>query len=70
MSEWISIEDEMPDKPRYYLTFEPRPKDLHGGEIFEEFKILWRPPFGDKFAGEFSHGYAPTHWMPLPEPPK
>lgn len=60
--EWISIEDELPEKWRYVLALD---------EYDEE---SWKPCIAyidDKgwVAGGIV-GCKITHWMPLPEPPK
>ena len=58
-SEWISVEERLPDRLGKYLVFTCK------GSIyisrFCEFLIGEEPQFDD---------YTVTHWMPLPEPPK
>lgn len=58
-SEWISVEDRLPDLYGTYLVY------THDNRIklgyFCELVIGLPPSFDD---------FAVTHWMPLPEPPK
>ena len=64
MSKWISVKERLPELYRKVLLF--RSNDIQEDEIwtghyskFEE-TYYWRSDMiGD-----------PTHWMPLPEPPK
>ncbi len=58
-SEWISVDERLPERPGAYLTYTFRgyTKISH----FEEWAIGEEPSFDD---------YTVTHWMPLPEAPK
>ena len=59
MSEWISVEDMLPEYNRKVLVL------LETGEI-------WIDEYIDRGYAEYFavwHGLV-THWMPLPEPPK
>ena len=53
MSEWISVEDELPDEQEQVLGF----SNTGAVEIYE---TLWREDFGI---------WQITHWQPLPKPP-
>jgi len=60
---WISVEDELPNKPGLYLVATSE----HGVGL-----ITWSmgdvtPRWLDSDREQFS---GVTHWMPLPEPPK
>lgn len=55
MSEWISVEDELPEINDYYL--------VAGEDIDSE---ICRFLIGLGWQDDFDI----THWMPLPEPPK
>lgn len=63
MSEWISVKDRLPPKRTSALTCD-RYGNIHimfhcGGEKYPFNIPPWHPYY-----------YEPTHWMPLPEPPK
>ena len=61
-SEWISVEDGLPDKQGTYLTYTD--KDNVDLDIFCIY-----PSHGTKFWSGERRGKV-THWMPLPEAPK
>ena len=58
MSEWISVEDRLPDADMHYLVHSKR----YGVQI-DRYKGFWEGdyPVEDLIV---------THWMPLPQPPK
>ena len=53
MSEWISVEDELPDEQEQVLGFS-------NTGVVEIYETLWREDFGI---------WQITHWQPLPKPP-
>ena len=57
MSEWISVEDRLPEIDDYVLWYNP----AHGGCFIEAL---------DKDGSLQDMCGASTHWMPLPEPPQ
>ena len=66
MSNWISVEDELPNKPKYYLVF------TRCGSIWNTSLLFWNmgdvtPKWEDR---DRDYQDNVTHWMPLPEPPK
>ena len=65
VSEWISVNDRLPDGIGYYVTYAP---GYYGISIME-----WRTPeltdVLQWWADEWSPTSTVTHWMPLPEPP-
>lgn len=67
MSEWISIGDRLPLPGRYIVCAETD-NGLYVCEMELEGKDRWM----HEGEATYSHGYwiNPTHWMPLPEPPK
>lgn len=62
MSEWISVEDRLPDELESVLVSRNGNvcnMFLHGG--------IWKP---DGYGIRVTHAFDDvTHWMPLPEPP-
>jgi uncharacterized protein DUF551 len=59
MSEWIKIEDRLPDKAGYYLI------------VADWMGVIEKGEFDGKSSWFFYyHLFEPTHWMPLPQPPK
>lgn len=59
--EWISVKDRLPENKKYVLVWEPK----------LDKNIIAR--YNEKNGYWWSDGYFfvfPTHWMPLPEPPK
>jgi len=58
MSEWISVEDQMPNEKGYYLGVA---KSGHG----RAYVGIW--PWSGK---SFGNLIRLTHWQPLPEPPR
>jgi hypothetical protein len=81
MSEWISVEDRLPEKDQCYVIVA-----CEGGYVDKTFYSKNREFFWLRAAGSYSrrkqgkasgyfqlsheYGYKITHWMPLPEPPK
>ncbi len=63
-NEWISVKDRLPEFNGRYLTC-----DEYGNiHIFFHGPSFAEIPFGIKECNP--RYYPPTHWMPLPEPPK
>ena len=57
--EWINVKNELPEKQGRYLVW-------HNNMIL---KAVYMG--NDYFSyGYYSNRILPTHWMPLPEPPK
>jgi len=63
MSEWISVEDRLPDEDEICLAYPTLTGKVYPVWYFA--KQGWRTI---RFSGEV--GQEPTHWMPLPEPPE
>lgn len=63
MCEWISVKDRLPDNNKYVLTVDKK-YNMH---IFSHDQDFEYP-----FCIDPNHTryYQPTHWMPLPKPPK
>lgn len=62
MSEWISVDERLPEEGILVIVCDKNAKDAASfiSFYFHERKV-W------SFCGMTFH---PTHWMPLPEPPK
>jgi len=67
MSNWISVNDRLP---------EPEDKVLVFGTGGRQVTAIFHPSFGKKcfyaydlFTEQLSRVEEPTHWMPLPSPP-
>jgi hypothetical protein len=64
MNEWISVEDRLPEYEQVVLVWEKDGYHLLSRLFLFEGKNLW-------FAGIRGMNIIdPSHWMPLPEPPK
>ena len=69
MSEWISIEDELPDEGDKIIAFS------NGNVVFAYYSSVWndRATFRDPFMAQSDYGPEDledvTHWMPRPAPP-
>ena len=61
MAEWISCKDNPPKDEGYVLAWSPR---------YGECVICFYDKFSDYWFTETHDLPFPTHWMPLPEPPK
>ncbi len=58
---WISTKDKLPETGVHVLTA------LNDAEIV----IGWVSPYSAETRWEYMNGYLfPTHWQPLPDPPK
>lgn len=68
MTEWISVAERLPDKGRRVLVFlrpsyiEFSTREPEADESDDTHR--WLDETGEKFDD------IPTHWMPIPEPPK
>lgn len=60
---WISVKDKLPEKRGYYLCYAD---DRNGNKIHKVYFLISNfDGFAvDKFCNK------PSHWMPLPKPPK
>ncbi len=61
--DWIACKDRMPPEGRVVIVYIPMPRDKN-----------WRMAsgcwMGELWNGIPSYQYQPTHWQPMPEPPK
>ena len=66
MSEWISVEDRLPDNHQRVIGIGFDYGDIKNNRhyvVCEYFDGIW-------MGGEYEEFEYITHWMPLPEPPK
>lgn len=61
MSEWISVTDRMPDDGTIVIVYEPGHDTYYAWFCAED---------GGLFRDDQGFSWHPSHWMPLPEPPK
>ena len=64
MSEWISVDDRLPDIIGDYICYD------QGGEIAWAFFTSNKRWAYSSCYGEGGFYESVTHWMPLPEPPE
>lgn len=65
MSDWISVEDELPPMDTMVLI------SWFGEDIEPEKDYMtYDEDQGIDYWANYNSGDEPTHWMPLPEPPK
>ena len=69
MYEWISVRDKLPEDNKYVLAVFASGA-LVVACVFEhdEDAVYWRAQTDDGWESDMD--FDPTHWMPLPEPPK
>lgn len=74
MSEWISVEDRLPDVKEWYLVvmkYQENSPTHNGVMSYEPFYKQFIPLHEvDEHRVVDYHQWIVTHWMPLPEPPK
>lgn len=61
MSEWISVEDQVPKRYKDVLIFMTEGRWI---------SVVSFTPRGWERAGVNGYLYGVTHWMPLPDPPE
>lgn len=69
MSVWISVNDKLPKFGQYVLVRYDN-DDMAVACIFDRAEdiIFWRATIDKGWCSDCD--FEPTHWMPLPEPPK
>lgn len=67
MSEWIKIEDQVPERNTPCLLWHPSYGIVYGG-FDEDGEFCGN--YGGRWEPETLPYNNPTHWMPLPEPPQ
>ena len=70
MSEWISVDDELPEEHSDVLVYyETSPIKFRGGVLLGPCHYMTQSSYyNDMFEME-NRPHTVTHWMPLPEPP-
>lgn len=69
MGEWISVKDRLPKKYQYVLAAFPNGEMVVACVFdYDEDVVYWRVQID--MGWESDMDFDPTHWMPLPEPPK
>ncbi len=63
-SEWVSVEEALPTEWENVLVFEDGGISI----AFIDIKSWW--DYESYYKNDTWHQVFPTHWMPLPEPPK
>lgn len=67
MSEWISVEDRLPEEAQEVLCF--RGTDI--GALMDVYTYIGDNKWEDSYENwNYGDLEGITHWMPLPEPPK
>lgn len=66
---WISVEERLPEKEEYVLI-RFRNNDMSVACVFDRWSgyTFWRAQTDEGWCADCDT--EPTHWMPLPEPPK
>lgn len=59
---WISVDDRIPDTDGWYIT--ERGGGVHAEYFIKDELAIGHWTLDDRYCA------APTHWQPLPEPPK
>lgn len=69
-SPWISVKDAIPEMKADVLVYFPIEKNMAVGFLcdIDEDKTMWCAYTDDGYYTDCD--FEPTHWMPLPEPPK
>jgi hypothetical protein len=73
MAEWISVKDRLPEEGKPVLISDGKDGTAAKMQFFyhvitKEKITSWEPHCA--YHGEAWIDFEPTHWMPLPEPPK
>jgi len=61
-NKWISVKDRLPEEDGIYIAYPTMTGNVYPVRYFKGFH--WRTIMGSDVWD------APTHWMPLPEPPE
>ena len=73
MMEWISVEDRLPEYSKHVLVVWGKDRHVAAGAVYPITRHIGKDsPIDDRWFlyPSRSGGIKPTHWMPLPEPPK
>ena len=67
-SQWISVEDRLPEINQNVLVIRTNPNVVTNGYIHERGHWIWSNLRGSTHKADGFH--AITHWMPMPSPPQ
>jgi hypothetical protein len=67
MSEWISVEDRLPESDGRYIVFVPDGCDCGDCSYIATFECDHISPVDGHIGWRTQQ---PSHWMPLPDPPR
>jgi hypothetical protein len=78
VGDWISVKDRLPENQNPVIVFVPHHVDEVKGTFLGYVGMAYYTRLGEGFwcgtdgnlYGAIGMIYPPTHWMPLPEPPK
>ena len=70
VNRWISVEDDLPEKDKSYITYAETTKYCNHNELPEDARINVLYFNGEEWYDGECRYYNVTHYMPLPEPPK
>jgi hypothetical protein len=70
MSEWVSVEDGLPEIDKTVIGFDGSHLGIYQRVYIDHEGWFWGICYNIYDDAEVDDDYKVTHWMPLPEPPK
>lgn len=68
--DWISVKDELPCYDKNILLYSKDENEIVIGQLWKEWLLNDNGDVIDMFHVHERYYFIPTHWMPLPKPPK